>query len=159
MPKQIAQNVLQQLKQIGEDTFEGGKQAVSDTAGKALEQMGVGAAPGGKPTNQAPSQQNAEQKRIQDLRVKDKIRSEQLASKLKTELGTEIEKWRRLREEQLRQRRELAAQDQAEKPPISPLKEPTPARKKGIFGGFFGRRIKSAQQQAQPETVGRRVGG
>lgn len=156
--KTLAQNVLDQIKQVGEDVFEQTKTAAGDTAGQALEQLGLTSAPGqtGKPPVPAADE---EKRKIEELKKRDKIRSLELQIKLKQELDKEIEKWRRIREEQLRQRREQVAREVKEKPPTAPLAEPTPARKKGIFGGIFLRRVKTAQQQAQPETAARRSGG
>lgn len=96
--------------------------------------------------------------RLQQLEAKDEVESRALTAKLQRELETEIEKWRKIREEQLRQRR--VAEQPETQTTVPPNKElPLISRpKRGLFGGW-GRRIKSAQQQAQPETVGKRVGG
>jgi len=153
----VAKNVAQQLKQLGEDVFETAKKQPQELAGKALEQMGVGGSsqPGGQKTPQV----SDEAKKLEEMKAADKARSEQLAARIVQELEQEIEKWRRVREQQLQTRRQPPEQQEEEKKQETPpLVEPSTKPKRGLFG-FWGRRIKSAQQQAQPEMVGRRVGG
>jgi len=157
MVKVIAQNVAQQLKQLGEDVFEKAKKQPQELAGKALEQMGIGSSSssGGQKTPQA----SDEAKKLEEMKVADKARSEQLAAKIVQELEQEIERWRRIREQQLQARRQPPEQPEEEKKQEKPpLIEPSTKPKRGLFG-FWGRRVKSAQQQAQPEMAGRRVGG
>lgn len=157
MVKVIAQNVAQQLKQLREDVFETVKKQPQELAGKALEQMGGGtfSTSGGQKTPQV----SDEAKKLEEMKAADKVRSEQLAAKIVQELEAEIEKWRRKREQQLQVRRQPPEQQGREKEGEKPsLVEPSTKPKRGLFG-FWGRRIKSAQQQAQPEMVGRRVGG
>lgn len=98
--------------------------------------------------------------KLRQLEAKDEAESRALTAKLQKELETEIEKWRKIREEQLRQRRVATEQAEAQAAATAPPKElPLTSRpKRGMFGNW-GRRIKSAQQQAQPETAGKRVGG
>jgi len=163
MVKVVAQNIAQQLKQLGEGVFETAKKQPQELAGKALEQMGVGSSSssGGQKTPQV----SDEAKKLEEMKAADEARSKQLAEKIVQELEAEIEKWRRIREEQLRARRQEAEQQEERKQEKPPLIEPSTKPKRGLFGlpagrqGFWGRRIKSAQQQAQPEMVGRRVGG
>ncbi len=153
----LPKNIAQQLKQIGEDVFETAKKQPQELAGKALEQMGIGASStsGGQKMPQA----GDEAKKLAEMKAADKAKSEQLAAKIVQELEAEIEKWRRVREEQLKARRQPSEQQEEEKKQETPpLMEPSTKPKRGLFG-FWGRRIKSAQQQAQPEMVGRRVGG
>ena len=163
MVKVVAQNIAQQLKQLGEDVFETAKKQPQELAGKALEQMGVGGS--SSSAGQKTPQVSDEAKKLEEMKAADEARSKQLAAKIVQELEAEIEKWRRIREEQLRARRQEAEQQEERKQGKPPLIEPSTKPKRGLFGlpagrqGFWGRRIKSAQQQAQPEMVGRRVGG
>lgn len=164
MPKQIVQDVAQQLGQLGEETLDSFKNAPGDMAGKAMEQLGVSSSknPAG---NQNPAaggggDQLAQIKKLEEI---DKQQSAQGINQLRSQLEQEIEKWRRIREEQLRQQREMEAQTQQQATvqtaeATASIPEPTPKKTRGLFGGM-GRRVKSAQQQSQPEMVGRRVGG
>jgi len=156
MVKAVAQNVAQQIKQLGEDVFETTKKQPQELAGKVLEQMGEGSSfpSGGQKTPQV----SDETKRLAEMRAVDEAKSRQLAAKIIQELEQEIEKWRQIREEQLRQRRQtpepiVAATE------VQPLQEPTPKRRRGILGGFWGRRAQRAREQVQPEMAGRRVSG
>ena len=157
MVKVVAQSVAQQLKQLGEDVFETAKKQPQELAGKVLEQMGGGGS--SSSGSQKVPQLSDEAKKLEEMKAADKARSEQLAAKIIQELEQEIEKWRRIREQQLQTRRQPPEQQEEEKKQETPpLVEPSTKPKRGLFG-FWGRRIKSAQQQAQPEMVGRRVGG
>jgi len=157
MPKIIAQSVTQQLKQLREEVFETAKKQPGELAGKALEQMGGRSS---SPTSvQETPQFSDEAKKLEEMKAADEAKSRQLAAKIVQELEAEIEKWRRIREEQLRARRQPPEQQQEEKKQKAPpVIEPSTKPKRGLFG-FWGKRVKSAQQQAQPETVGRRIGG
>jgi len=157
MVKVIAQNVAQQLKQLGEGVFETAKKQPQELAGKALEQMGMGGS--SPPAGQKTPQASDEAKKLEEMKAADKAKSEQIAAKIVQELEAEIEKWRRIREQQLQARRQPERPEEEKKQEKPPLIEPSTKPKRGLFGGFWGRRIKSAQQQAQPEMVGRRVGG
>jgi len=160
----LPKNIAQQLKQLGEDVFETAKKQPQELAEKALEQMGMGSSSSsaGKKTRQV----SDEAKKLEEMKAADKARSEQLAAKIVQELEAEVEKWRRIREQQLQVRRQPPEQPEEEKKQEKPpLVEPSTKPKRGLFGlpagrqGFWGRRVQSAQQQAQPEMVGRRVGG
>lgn len=113
------------------------------------------------------SEENDQAQKLAEMKKADEEKSRQLAKKIIEELEQEIAKWRKIREEQLKARRQQPEQPGSqekiggkEKPnQLPPLQEPTTKPKRGLFFGFWGRRIKSAQQQSQPETVGRRVGG
>lgn len=90
--------------------------------------------------------------RLEELKRRDAALSRQRVA----EIEAEMRELRKVREEELQQRRQ--------QPEISeePVKEPvltSPATKPkwGLFGA--GRRIKSAQQKSQPETASRRTGG
>jgi len=159
----LPKNIAQQLKQLGEDVFETAKKQPQELAEKALEQMGMGgsSSSGGK---KAPPVSD-EAKKLEEMKAADEVRSKQLAAKIVQELEAEIERWRRIREEQLRARHQEAEQQEERKQEKPPLIEPSTKPKRGLFGlpagrqGFWGRRAQRAQQQAQPEMVGRRVGG
>ena len=155
--KVIAQNVAQQLKQLGEDVFETAKRQPGELAGKALEQMGTG---GSSPSGGQKTPQVADEARkLAEMKAADKARSEQLAAKIVQELEAEIEKWRRIREQQLQARRQPPKeQEEEKKQETPPLVEPSTKPKRGLLG-FWNRRAQRAREQAQPEMVGRRVGG
>jgi len=152
----VAKKAAQQLRQLGEDIFETAKKQPQELAGKVLEQMGGG---GSSPFGgQKAPQVSNEAKKLEEMKATDKVRSEKLAVKIVQKLEAEIEKWRRIREEQLKARRQQEEQQkEGKKKETPPLVEFSTKPKRGLFS-FWGRRIKSAQQQAQPETVGRRVG-
>lgn len=117
----------------------------------------------------SPPEVEDQKKKLEEMKKTDRKRSRQLAAKILKDLEEEIKKWRRIREEHLKNRRQSLQEQQkgkGEKPKESPppLQEPSTKPKRGFFGlarrqGFWGRRIKSAQQQSQPEKVGRRIGG
>lgn len=70
------------------------------------------------------------------------------------EIEGEIKLLSQKRQEEMRKRYEQKKEEQKQEE--SPL-EISSKPKKGL--PFWGKRIKTAQQQAQPETAGRRVGG
>lgn len=161
MPKAIAQDVARQLKQLGENVFETAKKQPGEMAGKVLEQMGVTT---GKPVagqTKTANTQDLVKQEIGQRAEADKQMSQQKMSQVRDELTNEMKRLRLIREEELRRRREvpeltpeqLAAQQESAPPVVSTK------RKRGLFAGFGSRRIKTAQEQFQPETVGRRVGG
>lgn len=164
MPKQIVQDVAQQLGQLGEKTLDSFKNAPGDVAGKALEQLGVTSSKN-PAANQNPAVGGAGNQlaQIKKLEEMDRQQSAQGIAQLRSQLEQEIEKWRKIREEQLRQRRqaeELASQQAAVQAAETGGGIPalTPKKTRGLFGDM-GRRVKSAQQQSQPETAGKRTGG
>lgn len=129
-------------RQNWDDSFERIEKPVPTIPGKSLAQ-------------QLQQASDSQKTKIAQQLAEDRAQSQ----KRITELEAEIRKLRLLREEQLRQRREpsqptpeqLAAQQE------SPLVVSTKKRR-GFFGNW-GRRVKTAQEQFQPETVGRRIGG
>ncbi len=164
MPKQIIQDVAQQLGQLGEETLDSFKNAPGDMAGRAMEQLGVSSSknPAGSqnPAAGGAGDQLAQVKKLEEM---DRQQSEQGITQLRSQLEQEIEKWRKIREEQLRQRREMeaAAAEQAAAQATEAgggIPKQTQKRSRGLFGGG-GRRVKSAQELSQPETAGKRVGG
>jgi len=158
MVKVIAQNMAQQLKQLGEDVLETARKQPQELAGKVLEQMGGGSPP--PSGSQKIPQVSDEAKKLEEMKAVDRGRSEQLAGKIVQELEAEIEKWRRIREEQLKARRQQEEQKKEEKKQETPpLIEPSTKPKRGLFFGFWGRRAQRAREQTQPEMAGRRVGG
>lgn len=114
-----------------------------------------------------PSVQEDEEakKQIEQLKAQDEAKTKQMAVRLRQELEGEIEKWRKIRAEREQQRKVLEeqAKQQAvqEKGEVQAAPEVSSKRPRGDLFGFIGqkRRIKQAQEQAQPETVGKRVGG
>lgn len=133
------------------DVFETTKAQPGEMAGKVLEQMGVTSAqvPGGQQKPVVPEQG----KNIEEMKAADKARSRQQISKIEAELRG----LRRMRKEQLRQRQQPSKSTPATAE-VKPFQEPTLKPKRGLFG-FWTRRAQRAREQAQPEMVGRRVGG
>lgn len=137
------------------DTFEKIKKP-ADNTGRILETMG-------QTSSQTPTGQQKpivdEQKRIAEMKAADKAWSQEQITKLETEM----KKWRQIREEQLRRRREVDEQAQAQvksaQEAESPLAQPPAKKRRGMLFGMFSRRVKTAQDQAAPELSGRRVGG
>jgi len=93
--------------------------------------------------------ENLEQQQI-------KANDEAWAKKRIGEIEEEIKILTQKRQEEMRKRSEQKEEEQKEKKEESPLEISTKP-KKGL--PFWGKRIKTAQQQAQPETAGRRAGG
>ena len=101
-------------------------------------------------TNQnEPFKKNLEQQQM-------KANDEAWAKKRIQEIEEEIKILTQKRQEEMRKRYEQKSEEQKQKQKEQPL-EISSKSKKGL--PFWGKRIKTAQQQAQPETVGRRVGG
>lgn len=106
-----------------------------------------------------------EDQKLKKMKEADAKKSQKLAAKIIRELEEEITKWRRIREEQMKARRQSSKEQQGqalktgETDGLPPLQEPPTKPKRGLIFGFWGRRIKFAQQQSQPERVGRRIGG
>ena len=103
-----------------------------------------------------PFKENLEQQQM-------KINDEAWAKRRIQEIEEEIKILTQKRQEEMRKRSEQKTEEQKQKQQgeekmkkSQPL-EMTSKQKKGL--PFWGKRIKTAQQQAQPETVGRRVGG
>lgn len=164
MVKQVIQNVAQQLGQLGEETLDSLKNAPGDMAGKAMEQLGVTSsqnpAGGQNPAAGGAADKLAQIKKLEEM---DRQQSGQGIAQLRGQLEQEIEKWRRIREEKNRQRQQAEAQAvQQQEAQIAEagggVQEPSLRRKRGLFG-MGGKRVKSAQQQSQPETAGKRTGG
>ena len=144
MPKTIIKNVAQQIGQLTGEIGEDIKKQPGEMAGKVLEQMGVSAAPAA----------DAPKVNLEEMKAKEAAQSQQAASQISKQLEQEIDRLRKIREEQLRQRRKTSTA------PVPPQEVPaTPTSKPSRRFGMWGRRVKSAQEQAQPETAGKRVGG
>lgn len=154
MPKTIIKNVAQQIGQLAGETFETVKKQPEEMAGKVLEQMGVSAAnPQTSQPTASQTDEAAAKARLGEMKAQEAAQSQQAAAQISHQIEQEIDQLRKNREEQLRQRREaVAAPAPTQEAPVIPTSKP--GRQ---FGG--GRRVKSAQEQAQPETAGRRVGG
>lgn len=154
MPKTIIKNVAQQIGQLAGEVGETVKKQPGEMAGKVLEQMGVSA--GNPQTSQSPvaTDEAAAKRQLEERKTKEAVQSQQAAAQISRQLEQEIERLRQAREQQLRQRREVSAA--ASLPPEAPR---VPTSKPSRRFGMWGRRVKSAQDQALPETAGRRVGG
>lgn len=169
MPKQLTQDVLNQMRQIAQDTFEQAKTETSKTVGAAFEQLGgtTTKPPSGQSPATVKSQEPSPSGTYSEKEKGDFRRKVQI-SRLHEELEKEITKYRKIREQQLSQRREekkeipqvgvaTSGEGREGQPPMTPTIQ-TSKQKKGLFG-FWGKRVKSAQQQAQPELAGKRAGG
>lgn len=144
MPKKIPKDLARQVKQLGEGVVEEAKEAPKEIAGRAMEQLGM------KSTSQP---KRPEELRPAEAEVKEKAKTRKL-TQVRQELEGEIEGRRQVREEQLRQRREVVEQtQQAEGAKTKKLEVP-----KGPKRGFWGRRIKAAQDRAKAE-LGKRTSG
>lgn len=144
MPKTIIKNVAQQIGQLAGEIGEELKKQPGEMAGKVLEQMDISAVPAA----------DAPKVNLEEMKAKEAAQSQQAASQISRQLEQEIEQLRKAREEQLRRRREVSTA------PIPPQEASvSPTSKPSRRFGMWGKRVKSAQDQAQPETVGRRVGG
>jgi len=121
-----------------------------------------------KPLGEGPSEkifesEIRENRKKQELIEQLKVQKEAWAKKRIKEIEDEVRLLTQKRQEEMRKRREeITPQQQqqeteAKKVQVGQPLEVSSKPKKGL--PFWGRRIKSAQQQAQPETAGRRVGG
>lgn len=144
MPKQVIKSIASQIGQLTGEIGEELKKQSGEMADKVLEQMGAGIVP----------PPDAPKVNLEQMKAKDEARSQQAAAQISRQLEQEIEKWRKIREEQLRQRREVTPA------PVEPQETlVAPASKPSRRFGMWGKRVKSAQDQSQPELAGRRVGG
>jgi phenylalanyl-tRNA synthetase alpha subunit len=119
--------------------------------------------PDGKPP-MAEETNNENEKAIHEQALNQlKAQKEAWAKKRIKEVEDEVRLLAQKRQEEMRKRREeMTSQQQqqeteAKKVHVSQPPEVSHKPKRGL--PFWGRRIKSAQQQAQPETAGRRAGG
>jgi len=149
MPKKIAQDIARQIGQLTGETVGEIKKQPGEMAETALEQLGVKAP---KTSLEKPKdvklEQLKQQKTIQTRRQITQV--EQKLHQLVTERQRQKEEWRRIQEGKM-------AKGEKEE-----TKEPTPvvpSKPKRRLFGFWSRRVKTAQQQSQPERAGRRVEG
>ena len=145
MPKAIVQDAARQARSLADNTFETIKKQPGEMIDIALEQLGVTSKSQSQPQQQ--NQQNLEQ-----MKARDADQSRQQIQKLEQEI-TQLKK---AREQQLQQRRMTPPQAVPSKPESLPAIRGK--RSRGL-AGFWGKRVQSAQQQSQPEMVGKRVGG
>lgn len=146
-------NFTQKIAGLGEETLKKAVNASGDAAGAALEQMGWGTIPGGGPAVNYSAQAQAEAKKreLEQKEAESKARDNQQIMVLKRELEAEIERYRRLREEQLKKRREappeelLAQQQVAQKPG---LPESGSKPKRGLFAGLRARKRESSTEMS-----------
>lgn len=140
MDKQKAIKIAKQIKQDSSEIFPGNNDDLSleSNSNDNIDRETIG-------EDQQFKQQIEQAKQNDSAQSKKRI----------DELKFEIKKYADLRQQQMRGRREQKEEskiEQNEKSP--PMVNSKPSRK-----GFWGRRIKSAQQQAQPETAARRSSG
>lgn len=134
MPKKISQNVVRQLVQLGGE--------IPPEVKKQPEKItGVVEQPEVKIPQDVKLEQLKQQKNLQTRRQIAKL--EQEIRRMLAQRKEQQEAWRKTQEEKMAKERKLKEE-----------KEP----KRGILG-FWSRRVKTAQQQSQPERAGRRVGG
>jgi len=134
--------LLRQIRRLSEEK-------VPDSEVKQTPLQGV--------NQETPLKENLEQQQV-------KANDEAWAKKRIQEIEEEIKILTQKRQEEMRKRYEPKSekqkqQEQGEKktPKTQEPLEISSKPKKGL--PFWGKRIKTAQQQAQPETAGRRVGG
>ena len=124
-----------------DNLFETLKKQPGEMVDIALEQMGVTSRP--QPQPQPQNQQNFEQMKADE--------ASQTRTKIK-EIEEEMKKYCQLRKQQLEQRRMPPSQTEPVQPESLPVVQ-------GKRGRGQPRRVTTAQQQAQPEMVGKRIGG
>lgn len=151
MPKRIARDVAWQIRKLGEETVKEAIKQPGEMANQALEQLGVtpSDSEGGAGQKQVAGSQKA---KLAQMEAEDKVKSEEQAVRLRKSLEGEMKKSRLEREEELRQRREQPVEAEAQAKPLAEV----PSKPKR---GLWGARIKKAEEKAQPEKVGRRIGG
>lgn len=159
MPKQVISDIAQQIKQLGQETANEIKNQPKEMGMRALEQFGFGGSSKGQAAQQKKMAED-QQAMLGKLQAQDKVRSLHQVAQLKKELEAEVQKWRQLRQQQLQQRRQQQLEEQQQQAAQGLSEAPiiSTKRKRGMFGSA-GRRVKSAQEQAQPELAGKRVGG
>lgn len=142
MAKKITQNIGKQLGQFGENIFETASKQPEKKISAKPEKLAVKTSPPEDINLEQIKQQKAIQTRQQIVQLEKEIR------RLVGERRRQQEEWRRVQEEKMTQK--------------TPLKESPPSvsskRRRGLLG-FWSRRVKTAQEQAKPEMVGKRVGG
>lgn len=153
MAKKIPADIARQIKQLGEGVVEEVKEVPGGVAKRAMEQVGITAFKSGagqektlpQPTEIKPERSKPERE----------LAEKQQIAQLRQGLEKEIRERQRLREEETQRRREQASDAQPPEAvaPQEPLKEPS-----GKPRGFWGRRIKAAQEEAKPE-LGKRISG
>lgn len=136
MAKKITQNIRKQLGQFGENIFETASKPPEKITEVAMRQEET------KPPKTVVIEQLKQQKAIQTRQQIAQLEKE--IRRLVGERRRQQEEWRRVQEEKMVKK---------ESPPLAPSKP-----KRRLFG-FWSRRVKTAQQQSQPERAGRRVGG
>lgn len=140
MDKQKAIKIAKQIKKDSSEIFPGNNDDLSleSNSNDNINQETIG--------EDQQFKQQIEQARQNDLAQ---------SKKRIDELNFEIKKYADLRQQQMRERREQKEESKTEQDEKSlPMINSNPSRK-----GFWGRRIKSAQQQAQTETAAKRSSG
>lgn len=141
-----------QIGQLAKKTFETVKDQPKDTALTALEQLGIGGGKSSSGQAKKPVAGTDEKAKLQQLEEADRAKTARQVSQLKTELEREIERWRRIREEQLKRRREQM--EQIQKPPEPPEASLEAPGGKPKRGGLFLRRKKTKTEAAGMKRSG-----
>ncbi len=140
MDKQKAIKIAKQIKKDSSEIFPGNNDGLSleSNSNDDIDQETIG--------KDQQFEQQIEQAKRNDL---------EQSKKRIDELNFEIKKYVDLRQQQTRERREQKEEAKSKQDEKSlPMVNSKPSRK-----SFWGRRIKSAQQQSQPETAARRSSG
>ena len=149
MPKKIARDVVRQLAQLAGETAGEIKKQPEEMAETALEQLGV--------NSPEPSLEKPKDVKFEQLKQQKTIQTRWQITQVEQELHQLVAERQRQKENWQQAQEEKMAKGEKEE-----TKEPTPvvpSKPKRRLFGFWSRRIKSAQQQSQPERAGRRVGG
>jgi len=148
MANKIVSKIARQLGQIAEETVEEIKKEPKQMGEVVREQVGLEESKETKPPVEG---------ELEEMKVKDKAKSRRLAQQIEAEIKEMVRKRQEEMEEYRTKMEALRQSKLANQEKKAPLPEVPTKPKEGL--PFWGRRIKSAQQQTRPETVGRRVGG
>lgn len=142
----------QQAGKIAQDTLEQAVKMPGEVAGRALEQMGLSSQ---KPTDPFQKQADEQKAMIEKAKVEDAA----ISQKLIAQIEAEIERYRQERKQQKTMMEKQEEQKEIEESQATPRQfKESPSKLKGGFIGV-NRRVKSAQDQSQPETSALRSGG
>jgi len=149
MPKKIARDVVRQLAQLAGETAGEIKKQPGEMAETTLEQLGV------KPPE--PSLEKPKDVKLEQLKQQKTIQTQRQITQVEQELHQLVAERQRQKEKW-----QQAQEGKMTKGKKEETKEPTPvvpSKPKRRLFGFWSRRVKTAQEQAKPEMVGKRVGG
>lgn len=153
MAKKIPADIARQIKQLGEGVVEEVKEVPKGVTSRAMEQLGMSSVK--EQTNQEKKSPQLAKPQPEKTKGETGLKEQQQIAQLRQGLEKEIRERQRLREQETQRRREQASDTQPPEAvtPQEPLKEPS-----GKPRGFWGRRIKAAQEEAKPE-LGKRISG